>query len=202
MYLKNRIIFFFLFLYFVLSFIFFLPFSSYQSISFCFRWFRFAFVYFVFVSFRFVFVDFVSFRFVCVDFVSFRFYFVSHFIGTQKRRVKKNSTKTIGVNMMFYFMQQTWATLLKPISCSKKEITLHLLYATTLNNYVNQSYVKDTCYHIEIVTDEYFKYFFFYDECWYQVLQYNHLKVILQNWNNGGTNDIICLTCVIRLMIS
>ena len=32
---------FFLFLYFVLSFIFFLQFSSYQSISFCFRWFRF-----------------------------------------------------------------------------------------------------------------------------------------------------------------
>ena len=62
---------------------------------------------------------------------------------------------------MFYFIQQTWPTLLKPISCSKKEITLHLLYATTLNNYVNQSYVKDTCYHIEIVTDEYFKYFSF-----------------------------------------
>ena len=80
MYLKNRIIFFFLFLYFVLSFIFFLPFSSYQSISFCFRWFRIAFV--GFVSFRFHFVDFVSFRFAFVDFVSFRFYFVSHFIGT------------------------------------------------------------------------------------------------------------------------
>jgi hypothetical protein len=61
--------------------IFFLLFFSYQSISFCFRWFRFAFVGFVlvrfhfvdFVSFRFVFVDFVSFRFVFVDFVSFRF---------------------------------------------------------------------------------------------------------------------------------
>ena len=72
-----------------------LPFSSYQSISFCFSWFRFAFVGFVlfrfhfvdFVSFRFVFVDFVSFRFasfslISFGFVSFRFYFVSHFIGT------------------------------------------------------------------------------------------------------------------------
>ena len=70
--------------------LFFLPFS----ISFCFRWLRFAFVGFVlfrfhfvdFVSFRFVFVDFVSFCLVFVDFVSFRFvsfrfYFVSHFIG-------------------------------------------------------------------------------------------------------------------------
>ena len=54
--------------------LFFLPFS----ISFCYRWFRFAFV--GFVLFRFHFVDFVSFRFVFVDFVSFRF--VSHFIGT------------------------------------------------------------------------------------------------------------------------
>ena len=66
-----------------------------HRISFCFRWFRFAFVGFVlfrfhfvdFVSFRFVFVDFVSFRFVSFSlisfrFVSFRFYFVSHFIGT------------------------------------------------------------------------------------------------------------------------
>jgi hypothetical protein len=41
------------------------------SISFCFRWFCFAF--FGFVLFRFHFVDFVSFRFVFVDFVSFRF---------------------------------------------------------------------------------------------------------------------------------
>jgi hypothetical protein len=48
---KNRIIF-FLFLYFVLYFIFFLPFSSYQSISFCFRWFRFAFVGFVLFRFQ------------------------------------------------------------------------------------------------------------------------------------------------------
>jgi hypothetical protein len=47
--------------------LFFLPFS----ISFCFRWFRFAFV--GFVLFRFHFVDFVSFLFVFVDFVSFRF---------------------------------------------------------------------------------------------------------------------------------
>ena len=49
--------------------LFFLPFS----ISFCFRWFRFAFV--GFVLFRFHFVDFVSFRFVFVDFVSFLFRF-------------------------------------------------------------------------------------------------------------------------------
>jgi hypothetical protein len=81
LYLKNRIIFFF---YFFMSFIFFLPFSSYQSISFCFRWFRFAFVGFVlFRWFRFVSFLLISFRFVFVDFVSFRFYFVSHFIGTQ-----------------------------------------------------------------------------------------------------------------------
>jgi hypothetical protein len=63
-----------------LSFIFFLPFSSYPSISFCFRWFHFAFV--GFVLFRFHFVDFVSFRFVFVDFVllslvSFYFVFIS-----------------------------------------------------------------------------------------------------------------------------
>ena len=92
MYLKNRIIFLFLFLYFVLSFIFFLPFSSYQSISFlfslisfCFRWFRFisfSFRWFRFVSFRFCWFRFVSFRFRWFRFVSFRFYFVSHFIGT------------------------------------------------------------------------------------------------------------------------
>ena len=43
---------------------------SYQSISFCFRWFRFSF--FGFVLFRFH-----------IRFVSFRFYFVSHFIGTR-----------------------------------------------------------------------------------------------------------------------
>jgi hypothetical protein len=84
LYLKNRIIIFFISLfrfvfYFFPSII--LPLSSYQSISFCFSWFRFAFVGFVsfrfhfvdFVSFRFVFVDFVSLRFVFVDFVSFRF---------------------------------------------------------------------------------------------------------------------------------
>ena len=74
--------------------LFFLPFS----ISICFRWFRFYFVFislisfrfcwFRFASFRFVFVDFVSFRFVSFRFrwfrfVSFRFYFVSHFIGTR-----------------------------------------------------------------------------------------------------------------------
>jgi hypothetical protein len=53
---NNRIIFFILFLYFVLSFIFFLPFSSYQSISL------------------------VSFHFVSLRFRWFRF--VSHFIGT------------------------------------------------------------------------------------------------------------------------
>ena len=47
--------------------LFFLPFS----ISFCFRWFRFAFV--GFVLFRFHFVDFVSFRFCWFRFVSFRF---------------------------------------------------------------------------------------------------------------------------------
>jgi hypothetical protein len=41
---ETNIFFFFLFLYFVLSFIFFLPFSSYQSMSFCFRWFRFHFI--------------------------------------------------------------------------------------------------------------------------------------------------------------
>jgi hypothetical protein len=78
-----------LFLYFILSFIFFLPFSSYQSISFCFRWFRFAFVGFVFISlisFRFVSFLLISFRFVSFSlisfrFVSLRFYFVSHFIG-------------------------------------------------------------------------------------------------------------------------
>jgi hypothetical protein len=63
---------------------------SYQSISFCFRWFRFAFV--GFVLFRFHFVDFVSFRFVSFRFrwfrfVSFRFYFVSHFIGTPGTQV-------------------------------------------------------------------------------------------------------------------
>jgi hypothetical protein len=46
---------------------FFLPFS----ISFCFRWFRFAFV--GFVLFRFHFVDFVSFRFVSFSLISFRF---------------------------------------------------------------------------------------------------------------------------------
>ena len=95
MYLKNRII---IFSYFFISFCLlffpsiFLPFSSYQSISFCFSWFRFAFV--GFVSFRFHFVDFVSFRFVSFRFVSFSlisfrfvsfsFYFVSHFIGTRK----------------------------------------------------------------------------------------------------------------------
>jgi hypothetical protein len=49
---------------FYMPLLFFLPLSSYQSISFCFRWFR-------FVSFR---------------FVSFRFYFVSHFIGTLPAR--------------------------------------------------------------------------------------------------------------------
>ena len=47
------------FLYFVLSFIFFLPFSSYQSISFCFRWFRFISL----ISFRFRWFRFVSFLF-------------------------------------------------------------------------------------------------------------------------------------------
>ena len=65
MYLKNRIIFFFLFLYFVLSFYFF---PSIFFIS----------VYFVLLSLvSFHFVDFVSF-----SLISFRFYFVSHFIGT------------------------------------------------------------------------------------------------------------------------
>ena len=53
--------------------LFFLPFS----ISFCFRWFRFAFV--GFLLFRFV-----SFRFRWFRFVSFRFYFVSHLIGTSQ----------------------------------------------------------------------------------------------------------------------
>ena len=79
MYLKNRIIFFILFLYFVLSY-FFLPFSSYQSISFCFRWFRF--ISFPFRLFRFVLFRFVSFSLISFRFVSFRFYIVSHFIGT------------------------------------------------------------------------------------------------------------------------
>ena len=100
MYFKNRIIIFFLFLYFVLTFIFFLPLSFdflrislfrfvlvdfvlLSLVSFSFRWFRFVSL----ISFRFVFVDFVSFRFVSFSlisfrFVSFRFYFVSHFIGT------------------------------------------------------------------------------------------------------------------------
>ena len=49
----------FFFLYFVLSFIFFLPFSSYQSISFCFRWFRFISL----ISFRFRWFRFISFLF-------------------------------------------------------------------------------------------------------------------------------------------
>jgi hypothetical protein len=48
-----------------------LPFFSYQSISFCFRWLRFAFV--GFVLFRFHFVDFVLFRFVSFLLISFRF---------------------------------------------------------------------------------------------------------------------------------
>ena len=82
MYLKNQIIFFFLFFFFISVY-----FVLFSLISFCFRWFRFHFV--DFVSFRFVFVDFVSFRFVSFRFVfvdfasfrSFRFYFVSHFIG-------------------------------------------------------------------------------------------------------------------------
>jgi hypothetical protein len=71
---SNYLLFFYFFISFCLLF-FFLPFSSYQSISFCFRWFR-------FISFPFRWFRFVSFRFVFVDFVSFRFYFVSHFIGT------------------------------------------------------------------------------------------------------------------------
>ena len=58
----------FLFLYFVLSFIFFLPFSSYPSISFCFRWFG-------FISFPFRWFRFVSFRFRWFHFVSFLFRF-------------------------------------------------------------------------------------------------------------------------------
>ena len=52
---------FFLFLYFVLSFIFFLPFSSYQSISFCFRWFRF--------------ISLISFRFALYRYPHFHPYF-------------------------------------------------------------------------------------------------------------------------------
>jgi hypothetical protein len=63
---SNYLLFFISLFYFVLSFIFFLPFSSYQSISFCFRWFRFAFV--GFVLFRFHFVDFVmSYFYLCLS---------------------------------------------------------------------------------------------------------------------------------------
>ena len=59
------------------------------SISFYFRWFRFAFVGFVlfrfhfvdFVSFLLIWFRFVSFSFISFRFVSFRFYFASHFIG-------------------------------------------------------------------------------------------------------------------------
>ena len=69
MYLKNLIFIFFSLFRFV--FYFFLPFSSYQSISFCFSWFRFAFV--GFVSFRWF--RFVSFRFRWFRFVSFLFRF-------------------------------------------------------------------------------------------------------------------------------
>ena len=76
LYLKNRIINFFISLfcfafYFFPSIFFVLGyFVLFQLILFCFR----------FVSFRFYFVDFVSF-----PLVSFRFYFVSHFIGTLRR---------------------------------------------------------------------------------------------------------------------
>jgi hypothetical protein len=72
LYLKNRIIFFILFFYFVLSY-FFLPFSSYQSISLCFRWFRF--ISFPFRLFRFVLFRFVSFSLISFRFVSFLFRF-------------------------------------------------------------------------------------------------------------------------------
>ena len=63
MYLKNRIIIFFI--------------SLFRFVCYFFPSIFFISVYFVgFVSFRFHFVDFVSFRFVFVDFVSFRFVFV------------------------------------------------------------------------------------------------------------------------------
>ena len=79
MYLKNRIIFCFLFLYFIsfcllLFSLHFLHISLFRFVFVdfvCFRWYR-------FISFSFRWFRFVSFRFV---FVSFRFYFVSHFIG-------------------------------------------------------------------------------------------------------------------------
>jgi hypothetical protein len=82
LYLKNRIIIFFLFLYFVLSFIFFLPLSFHFLRISLFRFVLVDFVllslvsfHFVFISFRFVFVDFVSFRFRWFRFVSFLFRF-------------------------------------------------------------------------------------------------------------------------------
>ena len=89
MYLKNRIIFFLLFLYFVLSFIIFLPLSFHFFRISLFRFVLVDFVLLSLVSFHFVSFLLISFRFVSFSlisfrFVSFRFYFVSHFIGTQQ----------------------------------------------------------------------------------------------------------------------
>ena len=82
MYLKNRIIFFFItlfrFVFYLFPSIFFISvyFVLFSLISFCFRWFRFilfSFRWFRFVSFRFCWFRFASFRFVSFSLISFRF---------------------------------------------------------------------------------------------------------------------------------
>ena len=96
-----------------MSFIFFLPFSSYQSISFCFRWFRFAFVGFVFISlisFRFVSFLLISFRFRWFRFVSFLFCFALYrypIIWSQMSDLKKQQGKCLLI-IWFAYKYKLW----------------------------------------------------------------------------------------------
>jgi hypothetical protein len=104
--------------------IFFLPFSSYQTISLV----SFHFVSFRFCWFRFVSFSLISFRFVSFRFVSFRFYFVSHFIGTQKTSFIIKFVKFIPFHWKFTFLLFGFSTKIMSEKCSSKCVKFYTLW--------------------------------------------------------------------------